>query len=122
MLAGARVFGLTPDAIMYTTAMSACEKGRRWDCALELFATMECQLTMPTLLACNIAMSAYRETACWNSALRLLRRMRSLRIEPSDSTYRAAVTACTSAGHYQEANELVRATLKHGVSKIASKP
>ena len=53
-----RAAGLTPNAISYSAAISACEKGQQWQRALELLEEMKAAGVAPNVISYNAAISA----------------------------------------------------------------
>merc|ERR1712216_238259 len=51
---------LTPDTVSYSIAISACEKGGKWQLALSLFSSMSSMQLTPCLITCNCIFDAVR--------------------------------------------------------------
>ena len=89
--------GVEPDVITYSAAISACEKGRQSEMALELLERMKRAGIPPTVITYNAAISACEKGRQWKRALELLDEMKaSGRVEPDVITYNAgeSVNAC----------------------------
>ena len=63
--------GIEPDVISYSAAISACEKGGRWEQALEVFDEMRSRGVEPNVITYTSAMSACVKSGEPHTALRL---------------------------------------------------
>ena len=70
---------LTPDAVSYHAAVSACEKGKQWEGGLALLQWTVRKELMPDVVSYSAAITACGEA--WNQALRVLKRMLKLDLE-----------------------------------------
>ena len=73
---------LTPDVVSWGAAISACEKGKRWERALGLLQEMVHQLLTPDVMSCNAAGSAYEKGKQWDGYLGLLQEMAQQLLTP----------------------------------------
>ncbi|CAE8621630.1 unnamed protein product [Polarella glacialis] len=87
--------------------MSACEKGGRWQLALNLLSLMPEATVVPNEISFNAAVSACEKGDQWQQALNLLSLMPDLRVVPSEITYNAAISACEKGGQWQLALDLL---------------
>ena len=68
-----------PDTTSYSAAISACEKGKQWEVALELLK--ECKTwTTPDTISYSAAISACEKGGEWKHALALLQTMYDERV------------------------------------------
>eukprot|EP00933_Yihiella_yeosuensis_P031303 TRINITY_DN2485_c0_g1_i2.p1 TRINITY_DN2485_c0_g1~~TRINITY_DN2485_c0_g1_i2.p1 ORF type:complete len:124 (-),score=17.26 TRINITY_DN2485_c0_g1_i2:130-501(-) len=58
-----------PDAISYSAAISACEKGGQWQLALNLLSLMPQSKIVPDAICYNAAISACEKGGQWQLAL-----------------------------------------------------
>ena len=66
----------TPDVVRFNAAVSACEKDKQWDRALELLRkTVHHQLLTPDVVSFSAAISACEKGKQWQGALGLLQEM-----------------------------------------------
>ena len=82
------------DEITRRAAISACEKGRRWEQALRLLHEMWRSQLEPDVVSCNAAISACEKCRQLEQALNLLQEMERARLEPDVVSYNAAISAC----------------------------
>ena len=86
-----RAYGLKPDVISYSAAISACERPER---ALELLSEMRDHGLEPDVIAYSAAISACEKGLQPTRTRELLREMRDSGHEPTVITYNAAISAC----------------------------
>ena len=60
---------LKPDVISYNAAMSACDKGRQWQRALEVMEGMPQRALKPDVIGYSAAISACDKGGQWQRAL-----------------------------------------------------
>ena len=79
-----------PDAIAWSTGISACEKGERWMWAQETLRGMLHSAALPNPITCNSLLSACQKCSRWQSAL--------LWSSQGDTPgFNAAIRACSDA-------------------------
>ena len=100
--------GLEPNVITYSAAISACEKGRRPDAALDLLAEMKARGLAPNVITYNAAISACEKGGRTDIALDLLAEMKGRGLELNVITYNAGIKACFDAGMYADALKKTR--------------
>ena len=49
---------LMPDVVSYNTAMSACDKGKKWEASVGLLQVIVQRFPKPSVVSCNAAISA----------------------------------------------------------------
>ena len=81
-----------PNTTSYSAAISACEKGQRWEVVLDLLN--ECKTwTTPDTISYNAAISACEKGGRWQHVLALLLTMCDERAWPRMIIQRAVVSA-----------------------------
>ncbi|XP_072975143.1 uncharacterized protein [Typha angustifolia] len=108
--------GVAPDAISYSTLLSALVKRRRYLAALSLFSHMrnEAHIT-PDLTVCNIVIHVYGQLGLAREADRLFWSMRRLGVEPGVVTYNTMLRVYGDAELFGEAVHLFRLMQRKGV-------
>ena len=61
-----------PDVIIYSAAVTACEKAMSWQQALRILSSMEAAKVLADVVACSAAISACEKCGKWQEALHLL--------------------------------------------------
>ena len=74
---------IAPDIIAFNTAISACEKERQWQCALQLLSDARSAALVPTVISYNALISACEKSWQWQPALHLVSEMRQAYLPPS---------------------------------------
>ena len=97
---------IQPNVISYNAAISACEKGGRWQEALTLFEAMTKAQIQPTVISYNAAVSACEKGGRWQEALTLFDAMPKAKVQPDVISYSAAISACEKGGQWQQALSL----------------
>ena len=109
-------YGVEPNIYTYTSAISACEKGRQCDLALELLVEMKGRSIEPNVISYNAAISACGVGRRPERALELLAEMQeSSTIQPDVISYNAAISACEKARRPEWALELLETMKKEMV-------
>ncbi|CAJ1404516.1 unnamed protein product [Effrenium voratum] len=94
---------IRPNTIMYNSAISACEKGHKWQWALYFLA----QMKEATVVSFSAALSACARSARWEQALSLLHVMPSARVVANSVSFNAAITAAEKAQRWDLALQLL---------------
>jgi pentatricopeptide repeat protein len=86
---------MEPTIITYSATISACEKGRQWERALELFEEVKKHPRMePNIITYNATISACGKGGRWERALELFEEVKKHpRMEPNIKTYNAILDA-----------------------------
>jgi pentatricopeptide repeat protein len=79
--------------IIYSAAISACEKGSQWQRALDLLQEMKDCDIRPVVIIYSAAMSACEKGGQWQRALDLLQEMKKCYVQPNVISYSAAISA-----------------------------
>ena len=79
--------GLVPDVITYNALISACEKGKQPERALELFEAMQRQGLVPNVITYNALISACEGSHLWELTLDVLFSMQQRQIMPDEITH-----------------------------------
>ena len=75
LLNAMRRYGLSPNVISFSAAISACEKGGHWHEAVRLLSVMSWEDLSPDVISFSADISACEKGGQWNEALRLLKTM-----------------------------------------------
>ncbi|CAE8643308.1 unnamed protein product [Polarella glacialis] len=102
-----RRWGLAPDLVSFSTAVSACSDGRQWQAALWIHRKMVQSKCHPDVAAYSAAMSACERSALWADAVAILRDMQVSGQLPNAFSYAAALSACEAASQWQVALSLL---------------
>ena len=86
-----------PNAVSYTTALSACAQEGRWDIAICLLESMATWQVNKNIISYNAAISACGIDGNWMLALTLLSAMDSDSLVPDVIGYNAALSACAGS-------------------------
>ncbi|CAE7280424.1 truC [Symbiodinium necroappetens] len=92
--------------IACNSAISACEKAKQWQCALDLLWQMPEGGNVWDEVAFSAATSACGKAGRWSEALALLGAMVEVRIPTSIEALSAAVTVCEDMSEWQQALQL----------------
>mmetsp|Transcript_85716 Transcript_85716/g.260170 ORF Transcript_85716/g.260170 Transcript_85716/m.260170 type:complete len:155 (-) Transcript_85716:62-526(-) len=104
-----------PDVVAYDAAMSACERGRAWSWALQLFEDLRPARLEPTLITYNTAISACDKASRWAQALALLAASGQCGQGPSVVGFGAALSACTRAERWLLGLSLLDQMRQHSI-------
>jgi pentatricopeptide repeat protein len=109
--------GIEPNAITYSAAISACEKGDgQWEMALELLNEMKERGIEPNVITYSAAISACEKgDGQWEKALELLNDMKERGIEPNAYTYNATIEALYAGLQHNECCRLYREATQSGL-------
>merc|ERR1711966_109308 len=105
--------GIQPDVVTYNAAISACEKGGKWEKALSLHKEMRGDGLKPNVISYSAAISACQKGTQLEEALSLLEEMCEEGIKPNVVTYTALIQACASAGQSITALEIFEKAQRH---------
>ncbi|CAN0031367.1 unnamed protein product [Ectocarpus sp. 4 AP-2014] len=110
--------GLRPTVPCYNAAIVACGAGGDWRRSVELLEEMPTVGLAPGVSTCNMAINALRRGGQCQRVLDLLERMSTAPglPAPDATSYNTAITACESAGRFEEAVGLFRAMERIGVA------
>jgi len=97
--------------IAYSALISACEKGKQLEQALDVFEAMRKQGVMPELITYNSLISACEKGSQLEQALKFFTAMKQQGVLPGVITYNALISACEDGNQLQRALELF-ATMK----------
>ncbi|CAK9047939.1 unnamed protein product [Durusdinium trenchii] len=95
-----------PNVISFSACMNACEKGSRWEMALDLLSQMPEAQIEPNFISFGTALSALSKGEAWKEALQLLCELPERGIETGMISMNAALSACGRASKWQEATAL----------------
>ena len=115
MLEQMRSEGIEPNVITYSAAISACEKGKKWEKALSLLEQMRDARIKPDVISYSAAISACEKGGQWERALSLLEQMRGEGIEPDVISYSAAISACEKGSQWEKALSLLEQMRDEGI-------
>jgi len=97
-----------PDVISYSATISACEKGGKWEKALELLSEMENRNVQPDVISYSATISACEKGGKRDKALELLSEMKNRNANPDVISYNATISACQDGDRPDEADALFR--------------
>ncbi|CAE8732097.1 unnamed protein product, partial [Polarella glacialis] len=101
------------DMYHYSSCITACEKGYKWQAALSLLWQMPELRIQPDNVCYNSAISACEKGGQWTLALALLCQMPESRVEPDTISFNAAISACEKGGQWQVALGLLHQLPQH---------
>ena len=112
-------YGVEPNAFSYSAAITACEKERQWELALELFDEMQHRGVSPDVVTYSSVISACEKCGQWQHALDLFDELERKGAEGMPSSarwsnaadvilYSATISACEKGGQWKRAVELLR--------------
>ncbi|CAJ1334190.1 unnamed protein product [Effrenium voratum] len=93
-----------PDAISYSSAISAAEQAARWEVALALMRDAPVQ---PDLIMLNAVISACEKGQQWERALEVFDEAGTLKLNPDIVTFGAVACACERGAAWRRATELL---------------
>lgn len=85
---------IAPNDITYSSAISACGDGGRWEHAVSLLREMQAKaLVDPTVICYNSAITACGKSGAWRNAVAILRELHSAGVSatPNTRSYNAAI-------------------------------
>eukprot|EP00434_Breviolum_minutum_P000045 symbB.v1.2.000038.t1/scaffold12.1/size699752/18 len=94
---------LLPDVIIYSAAISSCEKGLQWEVALSLFNSLEHRKVKPDLIIYSAAISACEKGLQWGLALDIFSSMLHSGLLPDTISYNAVISSCEKGLQWQVA-------------------
>jgi pentatricopeptide repeat protein len=111
--------GVSPDAVSYTTAMSACNAAMKWEESLVIWERMMKQSEknkrlVPTAHAYGALIQAYSIGRRYVQAVSALREMKAQGIRPTVVCYGSAINACARAGKWERASEILAEMRERG--------
>ena len=101
--------------IIFSAAISACEKGGQWERALSLLDEMRESGVTPNVFSFNAAISACEKGGQVERALSLLEEMRESGVTPDEISFKTAVSACEKDGVSERARSLLDEMRERGV-------
>eukprot|EP00563_Minutocellus_polymorphus_P002694 CAMPEP_0181027756 /NCGR_PEP_ID=MMETSP1070-20121207/4324_1 /TAXON_ID=265543 /ORGANISM="Minutocellus polymorphus, Strain NH13" /LENGTH=1000 /DNA_ID=CAMNT_0023104999 /DNA_START=50 /DNA_END=3052 /DNA_ORIENTATION=- len=125
-----RTRGVQPTEVTYSVAITACGNGGQWQRAMELLNQMRMKGMSINVITYSSTISALAKAARRNmketgggegsseelssKALDLLEQMKKEGVEPDTYSYSGAISACASAGRWEEALDLMAQMKKGG--------
>ena len=125
-----RTRGVQPSEVTYSVAITACGNGGQWERAMELLNQMRMKRMPINVITYSSTISALAKAARRNlkgtvggqgtadelstKALDLLGQMKKEGVEPDAYSYSGAISACASAGRWEEALDLMAQMKKGG--------
>jgi len=110
-------YGVTPNTITYTAAISACGKGGQWKKALELLGQMDAAGVARNTITYNAAISACGKGGQWKKALELLGQMDAAGVARNTITYTAVIEAIPTS-ELAIARELCKEATAKGMYQV----
>ncbi|CAE8631934.1 unnamed protein product, partial [Polarella glacialis] len=91
-----------PNVVLYSSTISACQKGQELELALELFVEMQSLRILPHVQALTAIASACQSCGEWELALLMLHQAKTDKHVKLDIViYNSVMTACANAGEWQ---------------------
>ena len=108
------------DIIVFSAAISACEKAGQWTTAFDLFHHMQRQIVQVDAISVSAVISACEKAAQWEAAIDFLHHsLTSLRLPSNSVSFAAAISACEKAGEWTAACALLKSLQTSGVDMDA---
>ena len=108
------------DIIVFSAAISACEKAGQWTTAFDLFHQMQRQIVQVDAISVSAVISACEKAAQWEAAIDFLHHsLTSLRLPSNSVSFAAAISACEKAGEWTAACALLKSLQTSGVDMDA---
>ena len=105
---------IRPNAICYTAAIKACEKGGEWEAALAIYQKAQ-GLDGKDELLCDAALRACQQGMQWRVALDLVFGMSSMQLKPDALCFTAVISACTRASEWESVLQIIEGMCNAGV-------
>ena len=80
--------------ITFSSLISACEKGKNPEQALEIFVSMEHQRVQPNVITFSSLISAYEKDKNPDRTLEIFASMEHQRVQPNVITFNSLICAC----------------------------
>ena len=91
------------NVIAYNAAISACEKGKKWEQALGLLRRLKLAKLQATIVSYGAAISACEKGRQWKLALQLLAELGEVRLQGNLVVHNAALSACEKCQQWERA-------------------
>ena len=118
-----RECGVTPNAISFSAAISACENGGKWERSLSLLDEMRERGVRPDVVTYTALMQALAASGCVEEGFALLRDFEAAGLADTPDSYsahRTLLQACRASGIAAQ-GDWVQTTMDHrGLSSIAA--
>ncbi|CAK0795975.1 unnamed protein product [Prorocentrum cordatum] len=112
----------SPTSSLYSSGISACEKGEQWQRALALLGDIWGAKLVPNVFSYSAGISACEKGGQWQSALALLGEMRQASLQPNGFSYSAGISACGKGDQWERAlallSEMWGAKLEPSVTRL----
>jgi pentatricopeptide repeat domain-containing protein 1 len=113
---GYRAAGFRPDVLVFSNVMSACARTGRMEQVFNLLSEMRAAGLQPNAFCYNSGMIAATRAHRLPQALQLLREMEGeAHVSPTKHTYAALLRACSAAGDWRTALQLLRRMERMGI-------
>ncbi|CAK9082928.1 unnamed protein product [Durusdinium trenchii] len=106
----------TRNVVSYGAALSAYEKGQKWEMALELLEDLHLSRIQGNLVTACAAISACETGAAWIAALSLLEEVLS-QLQADVISFSAAMSACEKSSQWERAMRLLALLREHAVQE-----
>ena len=108
---------MRPNAIVYSSAISACGSAGEWRRALDLLDEMISLGISPNTITYNAAIQACERSGVWREAVRLFESMGAAGVERDAISYNCVVRACERGGQFELAYDYMRASSAYATAK-----
>ncbi|CAE7216238.1 unnamed protein product, partial [Symbiodinium sp. CCMP2456] len=98
---------IIPDRVNYSAAMSACEKGSRWQLALSIFELLPRRSLGMDVTSVNTTLSSCMKGWQWKMSLELLSYMPKAKLLPDTISYSLSISACGKEAKWQHSLQLL---------------
>lgn len=101
--------GVEPDAVSFSTLMSASAKGGNLTRTMDTLKEMHEAGVAPNAYSYNALLLGFtRQPELWEMALEVLDRMQAAGVQPDDHSYSYLYTTCAGAGQWEHASALMQ--------------
>ena len=82
--------------------LNACDRGQKWQVALQVFEEMLLESILPGLISYNSLVSACERSSAWPAALAVLQALEERHLEADAAGLSPAIRACAKSSEVQK--------------------